>query len=141
MQIESIRYFNGPNIKKDTILYRHYQSNIAKSCKNKNSLVVLPTGLGKTIIGILLIAYSLKKYPKSKTVILAPTRPLVTQHKDSCERFLDIDSEKIISLTGRISPEKRIALFRNSKVIVSTPQVINNDLMRGRYDLTQVSLM
>ncbi|MFX1325506.1 MAG: DEAD/DEAH box helicase, partial [Promethearchaeota archaeon] len=141
MQIESKRYFNFQNIKKDTILFRHYQINVANSCKSKNSLAILPTGLGKTIIGILLIAYSLKKYPKSSVVILAPTRPLVIQHKTSCKKFLDIDPNEIISLTGKVSPEKRISLFNNSKVILSTPQIINNDLIRGRYSLKKVSLI
>jgi len=139
--MESRKYYNGPYIKKDTVMYRHYQENIANSCKNKNSLVVLPTGLGKTIIGILLISRVLKKYPKGKVIVLAPTRPLVLQHKSSCEKFLDIDAEKIVSFTGKISPEKRIFLFKDSKVIISTPQVINNDITRGRYDLTQVSLI
>ena len=141
MQNEELVYFNGPFLKKNRILYRQYQDNIVKSCKNKNSLVVLPTGLGKTIIGILMIANSLKKYPQAKIIVLAPTRPLVTQHESSCERFLDIDCEEINSLTGKISPDRRISLFKNSKIIVSTPQVINNDLLRGRYNLSQVSLI
>ena len=89
--MDSKEYFNGPYLKKDTVHFRHYQNNIANCCKNRNSLVVLPTGLGKTIIGILLIAHSLKKYPKAKVIILAPTRPLVFQHKASCEKFLNID--------------------------------------------------
>ncbi len=141
MQIESKKYFSGPHLKKNTVYYRHYQNNIINSCKNKNSLVVLPTGLGKTIIGILLVAHSLKKYPRAKIIILAPTRPLVSQHKASCEKFLNINSEEIISFTGKISPEKRILLFKNSKIIISTPQVIINDLIRGRYDLKHVSLI
>ena len=141
MQNELQNYFNGPFLKKNRILYRQYQSNIVNSCLNKNSLVVLPTGLGKTIIGILLIDLALKKYPSSKIIILAPTRPLVSQHRDSCEKLLNIDPEEIILLTGKISPEKRIFLFKNSKIIISTPQVIKNDLMRGKYDLTQVSLI
>ncbi len=141
MQKEHLNYFNGPFLKRKSILYRHYQNNIVNSCKNKNSLVVLPTGLGKTIIAILLIDHTLKKYPSSKIIILAPTRPLVSQHRDSCEKFLNIDPEEITLLTGKITPEKRIILFKNSKIIISTPQVIKNDLMRGRYDLTQVSLI
>ncbi|MFX1374493.1 MAG: DEAD/DEAH box helicase [Promethearchaeota archaeon] len=141
MGIESRKYFNGPFLRKDTVHYRHYQNNILNSCKNKNSLVVLPTGLGKTIIGILLVAYSLKKYPRAKIIILAPTRPLVSQHKASCEKFLNINFEEITSFTGKISPTKRILLFKNSKIIISTPQVINNDLIRGRYNLSQVSLI
>jgi len=135
------KYFNGPFLKKNKILYRHYQNNIVKSCKSKNSLVVLPTGLGKTIIGILLISNSLKRYPESQILILAPTRPLVAQHNASCKKFLDLPIESIVLLTGKISPEERMLLFKKSRLIISTPQVIKNDLMRDRYDLRHVSLI
>ncbi|MFX1597380.1 MAG: DEAD/DEAH box helicase family protein, partial [Promethearchaeota archaeon] len=141
MHTEQEQYLNGPFLKRNQIHYRDYQKNIVSSCKNKNSLVVLPTGLGKTIIGILLISNCLIKYPKAKIIILAPTRPLVSQHKDSCMKLLDINSEEITTLTGKISPEKRIQLFRNSKIIISTPQVIKNDLMKDRYDLKQIALI
>ncbi|MBD3197430.1 MAG: DEAD/DEAH box helicase [Candidatus Lokiarchaeota archaeon] len=142
MVSKAVKFFNGEYIKEDLIEYRNYQNNIIKKCSSKNSLVVLPTGLGKTIIGILLISHRLKKYPiKGKVIILAPTRPLVHQHLSSCQKFLDVDHEKIVSLTGKISPEKRINLFRNSQIIISTPQVIKNDIMRGRYSLSYVSLI
>ena len=52
MQKELKQYLNGPFLKKNQIIWRDYQRNIVNSCKNKNSLVVLPTGLGKTIISI-----------------------------------------------------------------------------------------
>lgn len=136
------QYFKGPFICKDTIDFRKYQQNIFKKCRKKNSLVVLSTGLGKTIIGILLVAHCLKKYNmKGKVIILAPTRPLVSQHQKSCENFLNIQNEKIIRLTGRIKPEKRIVQFNQARIIISTPQVIKNDIERGRYDLTEVALM
>ena len=135
-------YLNGPFLKKDRIFYRHYQKNVVNQCKNKNSLVVLPTGLGKTIVGILQIANCLKKHKSlAKVIILAPTKPLVSQHRASIEKFVDIDKEKIVLLTGKTPPEKRIILFNKSKIIVSTPQVIKNDLMRGRYDLKSVGLI
>ena len=141
MQKELQRYFNGPYLKKNQVIYRDYQNNITNNCKNKNSLVVLPTGLGKTIIGILLLANCLKKYSQAKIIILAPTRPLVLQHKFSCEKFLDIALEEITLFTGKVPPERRILLFNSSRIIISTPQVIKNDILRGRYDLSQVSLI
>ena len=140
MQTE-VSYFNHPFIKKNRLLYRQYQKNIIKRCKGRNSLIVLPTGLGKTIIGILVVGKALEKYPESKIIILAPTRPLVSQHKASCKEFLNIEPDEIISFTGRISPEKRMIHFNNSKIIISTPQVIKNDVERGRYDLKHVSLI
>ncbi len=141
MQKELQRYFNGPYLKKNQVIFRDYQNNITNNCKNKNSLVVLPTGLGKTIIGILLLANCLKKYSQAKIIILAPTRPLVIQHKSSCEKFLDIDLEEITLFTGKVPPERRILLFNSSRIIISTPQVIKNDILRGRYNLSEVSLI
>ena len=142
MSFDIPEYFNGPFLKKNKISYRHYQSNIINKCKNRNSLIVLPTGLGKTIIGILQVANCLKKYElRGKVIILAPTRPLVAQHKLSCEKFLEINPNAIALLTGHITPKNRVVLFNKSKVIISTPQVIKNDLLRGRYDLDHVSLI
>ena len=134
-------HFNGIFLKKNRIDYRQYQDNIFKKCKSKNSLIVLPTGLGKTIIGILLISHALQKYSKSKVLILAPTRPLVSQHKRSCESFLEINPDKIIEFTGRVASKERIDSFIDAQIIISTPQIIKNDVERGRYDLKEVSLI
>ncbi|MHA1669031.1 MAG: DEAD/DEAH box helicase [Promethearchaeota archaeon] len=141
MTLDSVEYFNGAFLKKNLLLYRQYQENIVKQCNNKNSLVVLPTGLGKTIVAILLIIKALEKYPKARIVILAPTRPLVAQHFKSCLRFLEVNEEDVVFFTGKVSPERRINLFLNSQIIISTPQVIKNDVERGRYNLEHVSLL
>jgi len=134
-------FYEHPLLKRNTISQRQYQRNIVEKCSHKNSLVVLPTGLGKTIIGIMLLANILEKYPQGKVIILAPTRPLVSQHTQSCKKLLNISEEKIISFTGKISPENRMLLFKDSRIIISTPQVIKNDLERGRYSLAPVCLI
>ena len=141
MTSDTVEYFNGPFLKENRLLYRQYQENIVNQCNNKNSLVVLPTGLGKTIIAILLIIKALEKYPKARIVILAPTRPLVAQHFKSCLKFLKVNEEDVVFFTGKISPERRINLFLKSQIIISTPQVIKNDVERGRYNLEHVSLL
>ncbi len=141
MKPGNLEYFNDQFLKKNRVYFRQYQYNILKKCNNQNSLVVLPTGLGKTIIAILLIVKNLQKYAESKIIILAPTRPLIWQHYNSCIEFLDIEEDKIVQFTGRVAPQKRIDLFIKSKIIISTPQVIKNDVERGRYFLNHVSLM
>ena len=73
-------YFNHPLIKKDSIEFRSYQSNIFESVKNKNALVILPTALGKTVIAILVCAEFLYNYKSKRVLIMAPTKPLVSQH-------------------------------------------------------------
>ena len=72
----------------------------------KNTLVVLPTGLGKTIIALLVIAEELKK-GSNKILFLAPTKPLVTQHAQYLKYHLTIDNDSIVVFTGEISPNKR----------------------------------
>ncbi|EQD75678.1 Restriction endonuclease, type I, R subunit/Type III, Res subunit, partial [mine drainage metagenome] len=57
---------------------RQYQLNIAKESIGKNSLVVLPTGLGKTIIAAMLASKAMEN--GRKVILVAPTRPLVDQH-------------------------------------------------------------
>jgi ERCC4-related helicase len=141
MKPGNLDYFNDQFLKKNRIHFRQYQYNVLNKCSNRNSLVVLPTGLGKTIIAILLIVKNLQKCAKSKILILAPTRPLVWQHYNSCIELLDLKEDDIVQFTGRVAPQKRIELYIKSKIIISTPQVIKNDLERGRYFLNQVSLI
>jgi ERCC4-related helicase len=127
-------------IKPNSIEYRKFQVAIAESSKKKNSLVVLPTGLGKTIIALLLIAEKLDS-KNEKILFLAPTKPLVIQHAQFLKEFLVISPEYINIFTGEVSPEKRKKLWESSKIIVSTPQVIENDLLSKRIFLKDVSLI
>lgn len=127
-------------IKPDTVERREYQINIANSAAKNNTLVVLPTGLGKTIVALILIAEELKK-ENNKILFLAPTKPLVIQHVQFLREFLTINSESIIIFTGEISPAKRREMWNNAKIIVSTPQVIENDLLSKRLNLKDVSFI
>ncbi len=120
---------------------RLYQETIFSTCTKKNCLVVLPTGMGKTGIALMLAAHRLKNHPNSKVVILAPTRPLVTQHYKTFEKFLDINKEKMVIFTGSVRPSLRQELFKEAKIIFSTPQGLENDLISGRINLSDVSLM
>ena len=120
---------------------REYQKNIAETASKRNTLVVLPTGLGKTLIAILVALNRLEKYPGSKILITAPTRPLNAQHKKTFESCTTIDSEEIILVTGKIDPEDRKELYKNASVIVATPQTIENDLENGRISLEDFSLV
>lgn len=133
-------YIDHEFIVKDTVEFREYQITIAEAARKKNTLVVLPTGLGKTIIALFLIAKKLKDTNK-KILFLAPTKPLVIQHANFLRSFLTIPDEDIIMFTGEISPEKRKELWANKRIIVSTPQVIENDLLTNRFSLEHVSLL
>jgi len=133
-------FINQEFIKPDNVERREYQINIANSAVKDNTLVVLPTGLGKTIIALILVAKQLIK-EKNKILFLAPTKPLVIQHAQFLKQLLTINPEAITIFTGEISPEKRKELWIQSRIIVSTPQVIENDLLSKRMDLKEVSLV
>ena len=120
---------------------RTYQLSIVKTCKEKNTLVCLPTGTGKTKIGILLSIERLNSYEKSQVLVLTPTKPLAAQ---ICKEFKDnttIDEDRIILLTGSIIPEKRMKFYNDATVIVATPQTINEDLINNRCTLSEYSLL
>ncbi len=119
---------------------REYQEAIFNTAKKYNTLVVLPTGLGKTLIALLLASYMIKKYPESKILFLAPTRPLVEQHYEYFKKRMLDDYESHI-FTGKINAKKRAELWQNVKIIFSTPQCIENDLKHKRIDLKNVSLL
>jgi len=97
-------YFNHPLLVPESMQARDYQINILKTSQEKNTLIVLPTGLGKTPIAIMLAAIRLEKYPDSKILICAPTRPLVEQHEKTFKKFFDLPKNNILVVTGKIPP-------------------------------------
>jgi ERCC4-related helicase len=122
--------------------HREYQLKIARECVSKNSLVVLPTGLGKTVIGVYVAAETLENFPpKSKILVLAPTRPLINQHYDSFKTLMTIPEEQFVVLTGKTVPDKRVELFQENQIIFYTPQTLRNDLVNKKYDLENVCLI
>ncbi len=124
-------------VKHKLIEKREYQLRIAERASSKNTLVVLPTGMGKTIIALLVAEKRLSKYPASKILFLAPTRPLCNQHKKTFEKLSDA---KGIVITGRIKAEKRKELYKTYNIIFATPQTIRNDLQANSLSLQNFSL-
>ena len=124
------------------IEFRQYQARIAELCVNKNSLVVLPTGLGKTIIAVLTAQNILNLFPEeSKVIVLAPTRPLINQHYETFLKFLALPKERYGLLTGKTRPEKRVEVFHTYQILFYTPQTLRNDLVHRRYTLENTALI
>src|SRR3989338_3987913 len=95
---------------------RLYQEAIFATCSTYNTLVVLPTGLGKTGISLLLAAHRLSLYPQSKILILAPTKPLLDQHLQTFTTHLTIDENAFHILSGFVPPHDRAALWERGTV-------------------------
>jgi len=120
---------------------RLYQETIAHTCSLHNTLVVLPTGLGKTNIFVLATLHRLRSYPKGKIVLLGPTRPLIEQYKAAFIKHTNLPADSMTVFTGSVSPEKRTQQWEENQFIFSTPQCIENDLLSKRIKLDEVVLL
>ncbi|HWH08658.1 MAG TPA: DEAD/DEAH box helicase, partial [Candidatus Thermoplasmatota archaeon] len=115
-----------------------YQVAIAREALKRNTLVILPTGMGKTVVALLVVADRLAAKP-GKVLLLAPTKPLVEQHARFFEETL-LDA-RVATFTGETPPEEREYAWRRATLVCSTPQVVQNDVVAGRVDLADVTLL
>lgn len=120
---------------------REYQQKIFETALQANTLVVLPTGLGKTLIALLLAIERKKKFPLSKVLFLAPTKPLVEQHFEYFKKHLSELFADLQLFTGAVEAKKRKEIWNTAEIIFSTPQCIANDLEKYLYKLDDVSLL
>lgn len=119
---------------------RSYQEMIAQSASRANTLVCLPTGLGKSVVAAYVAAERLRRFPGKGVVMLAPTKPLVLQHYRTFQNLLTVDADSIVWITGEVGPEQRHDLWKR-RLIFSTPQVFMNDLLTGKISLETFSLI
>ncbi|CAG9808563.1 unnamed protein product [Chironomus riparius] len=121
---------------------RDYQLNISKSALFNNTLVLLPTGLGKTFIASVVIYNFLRWFPQSKIVFMAPTRPLVHQQMSACYDVVGIPKTETAEMTGLTkSKKKRKENWDTKRVFFATPQVIQSDLKEGLFPSTSIRLL
>jgi Fanconi anemia group M protein len=123
---------------REKIEEREYQEKIFDACKAGNTLVVLPTGLGKTIISAMLVDHRLQKYPNSRALFLAPTKPLLNQHMRTFSELMNL---KLGIASGSVSGKEREKLYSESQLVFATPQTIGNDMEKGRIDFSNFSLL
>nr|XP_049694549.1 Fanconi anemia group M protein [Helicoverpa armigera] len=110
---------------------RDYQFNIIKAAILKNTLVSLPTGLGKTFIAAVIMYNFYRWYPLGKIVFTAPTRPLVAQQIEACYNIIAIPPSDTIEMTGHMQVNTRKQHWQSKRVFFATPQVIYNDMKSG----------
>ncbi|KAF9608476.1 hypothetical protein IFM89_009842 [Coptis chinensis] len=110
---------------------RDYQLSITKTALFANTLVALPTGLGKTLIAAVVMYNYFRWFPEGKIVFAAPSRPLVLQQIEACHNTVGIPQEWAIDLTGQTNPSKRAYLWKAKRVFFVTPQVLEKDIQSG----------
>ncbi|RJT04090.1 DEAD/DEAH box helicase [Halococcus sp. IIIV-5B] len=134
-EIESI---DRPLVEPGVLERRRYQVDLARSAASGHTLVCLPTGLGKTTVSLLVTAGRLADVGGT-SLLLAPTKPLVTQHAAFYREALTIPEDEIAVFTGEVSPDDRADLWERAQVVIATPQVVENDLIGGRIDLSNTT--
>ncbi|MCX6659346.1 MAG: DEAD/DEAH box helicase family protein, partial [Candidatus Bathyarchaeota archaeon] len=142
MDLQDKKIGENPLIRPSRAERRLYQESIAEKACLRNTLVVLPTALGKTVITALVAAHFLNNYRQARVLMMAPTRPLVLQHWQSFLEILKIPEDEAIVLTGKTTNTSREAVWRGkAKLVFATPQVVRNDLMHEYVDLREFSLL
>ena len=147
-------YVDHPLLTSNFIERRLYQIKLAGTAAEDHTLVCLPTGLGKTTVSLLVTARRLDEVG-GKSLFLAPTKPLVQQHADFYRDALETpnDGEQgsssgrnsgssdsdVVVFTGEVRPDDRAELWEDARVVIATPQVVENDLVGNRVSLADVT--
>lgn len=117
---------------------REYQRVITERALFQNTLVCLPTGLGKTLIASVVMHAYYKWFPTGIVVFLAPTKPLVSQQVKACHDVMGIPAHDTAHLEGSVSADKRERIWYDHRVFFCTPQTMSNDLSKRRLDPKKV---
>ena len=132
------QYVEHPLLTPQVVEDRRYQGLLADAAAEADTLVCLPTGLGKTTVSLRVTARRLHEIG-GKALFLAPTKPLVQQHADFYREALRVPDEEIVVFTGEVAPADRAAVWDDATVVIATPQVVENDLIGNRISLSRVT--
>jgi ERCC4-related helicase len=102
----------------DGVEARAYQLAAAKQAISGSTLLVMPTGLGKTAVQWMAMAEALDG--PGKIVLVAPTTGLVAQQAKMAREFVNCDDELIVTLTGQDRPAKREVIWKDAKIVMAT---------------------
>jgi len=130
---------------------REYQLELFQRATQQNTIAVLDTGSGKTLIAVLLLRHTiaeelqnrLEGKPHRISFFLVPSVPLVFQQFAVLERNLDYDVDR---LCGAMMPDKwskRVwdERFAKCHVIVCTPDVLKGCLTCSFISMRQINFL
>lgn len=120
---------------------RDYQFNIVQRGLYHNTLVALPTGLGKTFIAATIMLNWFRWTQNAQIVFVAPTKPLVHQQVDACFNIVGIPRSQTVMLTGEVPPAIRAEEWGKKRVFFMTPQTLINDYKHGYADPKRIVLL
>ncbi|XP_025817136.1 endoribonuclease Dicer homolog 3a-like isoform X3 [Panicum hallii] len=126
---------------------RRYQLDLYEVATHQNTIAMLDTGAGKTMIAVMLIKHfgmiSKTNNDRKLIIFLAPTVQLVTQQCEVIKSYTDFEVEHYHGAKGvdqwkAHSWQEQLAKYQ---VVVMTPQVLLDALRQAFLILDMVSLM
>jgi ERCC4-related helicase len=135
------KYVVHPMVKDGVIEDRDYQRRFVGRALEANTLAVLPTALGKTVIAELVASELLHRHPGCRILFMAPTKPLALQHRESVLKHLKLREDEVAAVTGETAA--RASVWGNSMVrfVTATPQTVWNDYRNGLVRLEEFALL
>ena len=133
-----LKFIDPDKIEKRDYQFADAAEIIEAGKRGLNCGLVYPTGTGKTFTAFLAVDHYLSL---GKVLLLAHTNPLCEQHWRDAKFIFDLPDSEISKLLGKVAPKKREEIWRQSRLIVATPQTVVSELEKNTIDLRGVSLV
>jgi Fanconi anemia group M protein len=135
------KYVVHPMVRDSVIEDRDYQRRFVEKALEANTLAVLPTALGKTVIAELVAAELLHRHPGCRILFMAPTKPLTLQHRESVLKHLRLREDEVAAVTGETATRSDVWSNPRVRFVTATPQAVWNDYRRGLVRLEEFALL
>jgi Fanconi anemia group M protein len=135
------KYVVHPMVRDGVIEDRDYQRRFVERALEANTLAVLPTALGKTVIAELVAAELLHRNPGCRILFMAPTKPLALQHRESVLKHLKLREDEVAAVTGETATRPDVWNNPRVRFVTATPQTVWNDYRNGLVRLEEFALL
>ncbi|XP_077966520.1 antiviral innate immune response receptor RIG-I-like isoform X2 [Styela clava] len=138
--------FSANQASESTLILRNYQKELAEQAlAGHNSLIIAPTGSGKTAVANEIIKHHLKEENSKSVLFFVSKTTLALQRFYYFKKYLqDLSEREIVYLLGVNTANCPIgANMKKAKLTVLTPQILINELGRKKsfISFNDISLM
>lgn len=126
-----------------TLKSREYQLELAEpGLQGKNYIFVAPTGSGKTLVAVMVIAKHLKCKPNSRVAFIVPTKPLADHQMQKLKKYIP-DASVNVYTGGEYGDSEDLQTIGESKdhISVYTAGKLLEEIKQGRVKFSQFSML
>ncbi|KAL6238625.1 hypothetical protein BDW75DRAFT_247011 [Aspergillus navahoensis] len=150
-QLSTARLFSSKGQQQGTLDPREYQIELFERAKTQNTIAVLATGAGKTLIAVLLLKYTIEKELNNRTdgephqisFFLVDSVTLSYQQAGVLRNNLNTNVGHIFGALGADiwSRQTWTELFEKYMVIVCTAEILHRCLLQAHIKMEQINLL